>query len=102
MPLIRLGAHMTTAGDDPIERIEPWSRARKAVALLIRTIGFLLGTGLAVVYLLMMWISPPDFSHSRPGAALGMYVGLPLLLMFSPFWLADWLAGFVDKRRLAA
>jgi hypothetical protein len=30
-----------------------------------------------------------------------MYVGLPLLFLFGPFWLADWLAAFVDKRRVS-
>jgi hypothetical protein len=85
---------------DPIERIEPWSRARKGAALLIRTIGFLIGASLAAVYLFLMWTSPPDFSHSRPGAAFGMYVGLPLLFLLGPFWLADWLAGRLDKRRV--
>jgi hypothetical protein len=85
---------------DPIERVEPWSRALKGVALIIRIVGGLLGVGLAAVYLLMMWVSPPDLSHSRPGAAFGMYVGLPILFLFGPFWLADWLAGFVDKRHV--
>jgi len=88
------------SADDPIQRIEPWSGARKIVALLIRTIGFLLGAALAAVYLFMMWISPLDFSHARPGAAIGMYLGFPALLLFGPFWLADWLAALVDKRRV--
>jgi len=88
------------SGDDPIERIEPGAGARKIVAQLIRLVGCLLGAGLAAVYLLVMWISPPDFSHARPGAVLGMYLGFPVLLLFGPFWLADRLAAFVDKRRV--
>ena len=87
--------------NDPIERIEPGSGARKFVALLIRSVGCLLGAGLAAFYAFVIWVSPPDFSHARPGAAIGMYIGLPLLLLFGPFWLADRLAGFVDKRRVS-
>jgi hypothetical protein len=88
------------SGDDPIERIEPGAGARKIVALLIRSIGLLLGAGLAAFYGVMMWVSPPDLSHARPSAAIGMYIGLPLLFLFGPFWLADRLAAFVDKRRV--
>ena len=87
-------------GEDPIERIEPGAGARKLVALLIRTLGFLLGAVLAACYVFMIWISPPDLSHARPGGAIGMYLGLPLLFLFGPFWLADRLAAFIDKRRV--
>ena len=89
------------SGEAPIERIEPGASARKIVALLIRSAGILLGVALAAFYAFIMWVSPPDFSHARPGAAIGMYIGLPLLFLFGPFWLADWLAAFVDKRRLS-
>jgi hypothetical protein len=89
------------SSNDPIERIEPGTGARKTAGLLIRTLGFLLGAGLAALYAVIMWVAPPDFSHARPGAAIGMYVGLPLLLLFGPFWLADWLAAFIDKRRVS-
>jgi len=88
------------SGNDSIERVEPGASARKIVALLIRSVGILLGAGLAALYIFIMWVSPPDFSHARPGAAIGMYIGLPLLLLFGPFWLADRLAGFLDKRRV--
>lgn len=88
------------SGTDPIERIEPGARARKTAGLLIRTLGFLLGAALAAFYVFMMWVAPPDLSHARPGAAFGLYLGLPLLLLFGPFWLADWLAAFIDKRRV--
>ena len=81
------------------EPIEPGAGARKIAALLIRSAGFLFGAALVAFYALVMWVSPPDFSHARPGAAVGMYVGLPLLFLFGPFWLADRLAAFVDKRR---
>lgn len=85
----------------PIERIEPGVGARKIVALLIRCLGFLLGAALAGFYVLVMWVSPPDFSHARPGAAVGMYIGLPLLFLFGPFWLADRVAALIDKRRVS-
>ena len=88
------------SGNDLIERVEPGASARKIVALLIRSVGILLGVGLAALYIFIMWVSPPDFSHARPGAAIGMYIGLPLLCLFGPFWLADRLAGFVDKRNV--
>jgi hypothetical protein len=88
------------SSDDPIERIEPGAGARKVVALLIRTLGFLLGAALAAVYVFMIWVSPPDLSHARPGSAFGTYVGLPLLFLFGPLWLADRLAAFIDKRRV--
>jgi hypothetical protein len=90
------------SGEDPIQRIEPGASARKIAGLLIRTIGILVGAALAAGYLFMMWIAPPDFSHARPGAAIGMYIGLPLLFLFGPFWLADWFAAFVDTRRIAS
>lgn len=89
------------SGDDPIERIEPGAGARKTAGFLIRTLGLLLGAVLAALYVFVMWVAPPDFSHARPGTAIGMYIGLPLLLLLGPFWLADWLAAFIDKRRLS-
>jgi len=89
------------SADDPGERIEPAAGARKIVALSIRSLGFLLGVALAAFYGLVMWVAPPDFSHARPGTVVGMYVGLPLLFLFGPFWLADWLAGLLDKRRVS-
>jgi hypothetical protein len=88
------------SGDDPIERIEPWSRGRKYFAFAIRLVGFLLGVGLAAVYLLLMWSAPPDLAHARPSSIFGLYLGLPLALFAGSFWLADWLAGFVDHQRL--
>jgi hypothetical protein len=94
------GLKQKFSGGDPIERIAPWSRARRSAAFAIRTIGFLLGAALACGYLFLMWIAPPDFSHARPGTVLGMWIGLPLLLLFGPFWLADWLAGRLDNRRV--
>jgi hypothetical protein len=88
------------SGNDPIERIQPGAGARKITALLIRTLGFLLGAALAAIYVFLMWSAPPDMSHARLSAAIGMYLVLPLLFLFGPFWLADRLAAIVDKRRL--
>jgi hypothetical protein len=89
------------SGDDPIERIEPRAKARKIVALLIRTGGFLLGAAVASLYVFLMWSAPPDLSNvHRLGTVIGLFLVTPILLFFGPFWLADRLAAFVDHRRV--
>jgi hypothetical protein len=83
-----------------IERSEPW----KIAAWLIRAIGFLIGAAALSLYVFLMWASPPDWQHMSSGQVLrGLipaYVFGPLALLIGPFWLADWIASYVDKRRL--
>jgi hypothetical protein len=91
----------TISSGAPIERVEPSTNTRKVVAFAIRTIGFLLGAAAASLYVILMWSSPPDFSTvHRISTVIGLFLVTPILLFFGPFWLADRLAAFVDKRRV--
>ncbi len=91
----------TISGGDQTKRVEPWIKTRTVIAFSIRTIGFLLGAVAASLYIFLMWSSPPDLSNvHRLGAVIGLFLVTPILLFFGPFWLADWLAAFVDKRRV--
>jgi hypothetical protein len=84
----------------PTEISEP----RKIAAWLIRAIGCLIGAAALSLYVFLMWTSPPDWQHMSSGQVLrGLipaYVFGPLALLVGPFWLADWIASHIDKRRL--
>jgi len=70
-------------------------------AWLIRGIGVAIGAGLAAVYLLLIWDSPPeiDWPHARLRSVVGLYILTPLLLCAGPVWLFGWIAGFVAPVR---
>ena len=91
-------AHDKLPGNDRVERLEPLSRSQKNAAWLIRAAGFLLGIGLAALYLFVIWSARADLDHvSRP---IALVIFIPLALFIGPFWAADWFASRIDKRRL--
>jgi hypothetical protein len=104
--------HQVTSTGDAIQRysddvpqgpIAPAaiSGTRKIFGFLIRAIGAVLGAAAGSLYVFLMWSSPPDLSNvHRLGTVIGLFLVIPLLLFFGPFWLADWLAAFIDRRRL--
>jgi len=84
----------------PTELSEP----RRIAAWLIRAIGFLIGAAALSLYVFLMWTSPPDWQHMSSGQVLrGLiptFIFVPLAILIGPFWLADWIASRLDKRRL--
>ena len=72
----------------------PWW---KLAAHAVRGFGFLVGAAIALIYLALVWTTPPpDLSHARPGAVFGLYVGIPILIFAGPVWLCNWIAARID------
>lgn len=82
----------------------PWliteiSTGRKVAAWLIRALGLIVGVTAASLYGYLIWTMPPDMSLRQPIRwAIALFFLVPLLLLFGPYWLADRIAGWIDKR----
>jgi hypothetical protein len=87
-----------TAG--PTEISEP----RRIASWLIRAIGFLIGAAALSLYVFLMWTLPPDWQHMSSGQVvrglIPTFIFVPLAILIGPFWLANWIASYIDKRRL--
>jgi len=74
---------------------------RNAAAWSIRGLGAALGTALAVIYVFLIWDSPPqiDWPNARLRSVMGLHLLVPLLLFAGPIWLFGWIAAFVAPMR---
>jgi hypothetical protein len=75
-------------------------RSRKRAGSAVLWLGVVLALAAAALYeTLVLTSPPPDFSHMRLRGVIGLYVGIPLLIMGGIIWPCSWIAARIDPQR---
>src|SRR5262249_15682725 len=78
-------------------RLPSW---RKMARSTILWLGFVAGAATALLYEALVGTSPPpDWSHMRLRAFVGVYVAIPILIFGGTGWLCNWIAECIDPDR---
>lgn len=76
------------------------SRSRKRAGSAVFWLGVLLGLAAAALYeILVLTSPPPDYAHMRLRGVIGLYFGIPILIMGGIIWPCSWLAARIDPQR---
>jgi hypothetical protein len=69
-------------------------RWRTIAAWAVRALGVALGAAIALIYVALIWTSPPsiDWPRARLRAVMGLYVLTPAALFGGPAWIFFWVA----------
>jgi hypothetical protein len=76
------------------------SRSRKRAGSAVLWLGILLALAAAALYeALVLTSPPPDYAHMRLRGVIGLYLGIPILIMGGIIWPCNWLAARIDPQR---
>ncbi len=66
---------------------------RTMAAWLLRALGVAVGAAIALIYVALIWTSPPpiDRPHARLQSVMGLYLVIPTLPFGGPAWISFWI-----------